>query len=117
AGLSARFATALQPGAAILVGRQRPRADGGYRSLDRANAGSVRRTALHSGGTVMKQRPTSQPEAMAERTGQSEPASALITPSDVLRQACAWCGAILPAPLLRLDAIPGQEHLRRAVSV
>jgi predicted ATPase with chaperone activity len=27
------------------------------------------------------------------------------------------CGAILPAPLSRLDAIPGQEHLRRAVTV
>jgi hypothetical protein len=32
-------------------------------------------------------------------------------------QACACCGAILPAPLSRLDAIPGQEHLRRAVTV
>jgi len=35
----------------------------------------------------------------------------------VLQQACACCGAILPAPLSRLDAIPGQEHLRRAVTV
>jgi hypothetical protein len=65
----------------------------------------------------MKKRPTSQGAAMAERTGQSEPSSALITPPDVLRQACACCGAILPAQLLRLDAIPGQEHLRRAVTV
>ena len=40
-----------------------------------------------------------------------------MTPSDVLTQACACCGAILPAPLSRLDAIPGQEHLRRAVTV
>src|SRR4051794_40172157 len=66
---------------------------------------------------MVKQRPTSQPEAMAARTGQSEPASARITPSDVLTQACACCGAILLAPLSRLDAIPGQEHLRRAVTV
>jgi hypothetical protein len=29
----------------------------------------------------------------------------------------ACCGAILPAPLSRLDAIPGQEHLRRAITV
>jgi predicted ATPase with chaperone activity len=65
----------------------------------------------------MKKRPTSQPEAMSERTGQSEPASALVTPPDVLSQACACCGAILPSPLNRLDAIPGQEHLRRAVTV
>ena len=65
----------------------------------------------------MKKRPTSQPAAMSERTGQSEPASALIIPPDVLSQACACCGAILPASLSRLDAIPGQEHLRRAVTV
>jgi hypothetical protein len=65
----------------------------------------------------MKKRNTRQPAATPERTGQSEPASALITPSDVLSQACACCGAILPAPISRLDAISGQEHLRRAVSV
>ena len=65
----------------------------------------------------MKKRPTSQGAAMSERTGQSEPSSVPITPPDVLRQACACCGAILPAPLLRLDAIPGQEHLRRAITV
>jgi predicted ATPase with chaperone activity len=35
----------------------------------------------------------------------------------VLTQSCACCGAILPKPLNRLDAIPGQGHLRRAVSV
>jgi predicted ATPase with chaperone activity len=44
-------------------------------------------------------------------------ASVPLTPSDVLTQACACCGAILPAPITRLDAIPGQEHLRRAVTV
>ena len=65
----------------------------------------------------MKKRHTSQGAAAPERTGQSEPASAPLTPSDVLRQACACCGAILPAPLSRLDAIPGQEHLRRAITV
>lgn len=65
----------------------------------------------------MKKRPSSQPAATPESAGQSEPASAPVTPSDVLMQACACCGAILPAPLSRLDAIPGQEHLRRAVSV
>jgi hypothetical protein len=41
----------------------------------------------------------------------------LVTLSDVLTQSCACCGAILPSPLSRLDAIPSQEHLRRAVSV
>ena len=65
----------------------------------------------------MKKRPTTQGAAMSERTGQSAPASAFITPSDVLRPACACCGAILPAPRLRLDAIPAQEHLCRAVTV
>jgi hypothetical protein len=33
------------------------------------------------------------------------------------RQEAARLAAILPAPLSRLDAIPGQEHLRRAVTV
>ena len=65
----------------------------------------------------MTKRSTSRPGAKPERTGQSEPALAPVTPSDVLTQACACCGAILPAPLSRLDTIPGQEHLRRAVTV
>ena len=65
----------------------------------------------------MKKRHTQQPVATPDSIGQSEPASAPLTPSDVLTQACAYCGAVLPAPLSRLDAIPGQEHLRRAVTV
>ena len=65
----------------------------------------------------MKKRNTRQPAATPERADQSEPASAPVTPSDVLSQACACCGAILPSPLSRLDDIPGQEHLRRAVTV
>jgi len=65
----------------------------------------------------MKKRNIRQPVATPERIGQSEPVSAPMTPSDVLTQACACCGAILPAPLSRLDAIPSQEHLRRAVTV
>src|SRR4051812_36824934 len=77
----------------------------------------MRRPAMQSGGTLMKKRNTSQGAATPERTGQSEPASAPVTSPDVLMQSCACCGAILPAPLSRLDAIPGQEHLRRAVVV
>jgi predicted ATPase with chaperone activity len=65
----------------------------------------------------MKKRHTSQAAATPERTGQSEPVSAPLTPPDVLQQAHACCGAILPAPLSRLDAIPGQEHLQRAVTI
>jgi predicted ATPase with chaperone activity len=65
----------------------------------------------------MKKRHTQQPAATPDSIRQSEPASEPLTPSDVLTQACACCGAILPAPLSRLDAIPAQEHLRRAVSV
>jgi predicted ATPase with chaperone activity len=65
----------------------------------------------------MKKRNTPQPTATPDTTHLPDPASAQVTPSDVLTQACACCGAILPAPLSRLDAIPGQEHLRRAATV
>ena len=65
----------------------------------------------------MKKQLSAQGAATSERTGHSDPISTPLTPSDVLQQACACCGAILPAPLSRLDAIPGQEHLRRAVTV
>jgi predicted ATPase with chaperone activity len=65
----------------------------------------------------MKKRNTPQPAATPDTTEHPDPGAVPVTPSDVLTQACACCGAILPAPLLRLDAIPGQEHLRRAVTV
>jgi hypothetical protein len=60
----------------------------------------------------MKKRHTPQPAS-----GTPDLAALPVTPPDVLSQACACCGAILPLPLNRLDAIPGQEHLRRAVTV
>jgi predicted ATPase with chaperone activity len=61
----------------------------------------------------MKKRHTPQPAASTP-----DLAALPVTPPDVLSQACACCGAILPAPpFLRLDAIPAQEHLRRAVTV
>jgi predicted ATPase with chaperone activity len=65
----------------------------------------------------MKKRNPRQPAATPDTTDHPDPGTAPVTPSDVLTQACACCGAILPAPLSRLDAIPGQEHLRRAVTV
>jgi predicted ATPase with chaperone activity len=40
-----------------------------------------------------------------------------ITPPQISEQCCRECGALLPQPLNRLEAIPGQEHLRRAVTV
>ncbi len=40
-----------------------------------------------------------------------------ITPGTISDHACPTCGAILPAPIGRLDDIPGQAHLRRAVTV
>ncbi len=40
-----------------------------------------------------------------------------ITPATIGEQSCPACGAILPAPIGRLDDIPGQAHLRRAVTV
>jgi hypothetical protein len=86
-------------------------------SLDRADAGSVRRSATQSGGTAMKKRHILHPAALPTPTGISNLDAAPLTPPDVLSQACACCGAILPSPLNRLDAISGQEHLRRAVTV
>src|SRR5262249_12532171 len=65
----------------------------------------------------MKKRHTLQRTETPATTEQVAPASTPITPAETLRQTCACCGAILPLPLSRLDAIPGQEHLRRAVTV
>jgi predicted ATPase with chaperone activity len=40
-----------------------------------------------------------------------------ITSATISEHSCPACGAILPAPIGRLDDIPGQAHLRRAVTV
>ena len=65
----------------------------------------------------MKKRTTRQLHALPDAAGVPDPGAAPVSPHDVLTQSCACCSAILPAPLSRLDAIPGQEHLRRAVTV
>ena len=65
----------------------------------------------------MKKRTTRKPSTTPDSADRPNPGTAPVTPFDVLTQACACCGAILPVPLLRLDAIPGQEKMRRAVSV
>ena len=65
----------------------------------------------------MKKRNTPQPAATPDTSDLPDPGAAPVTPSDVLPQACACCDTIVPAPLSRLDAIPGQEHLRRAITV
>src|SRR5687767_15292822 len=56
AGLFARHTTALQPGAAVLVGWQPARADRGYRSVNRADADSMRRTAMQIGRASCRER-------------------------------------------------------------
>ncbi len=40
-----------------------------------------------------------------------------ITPASISEQSCPTCGAILPPPIGRFGDIPGQAHLRRAVTV
>ncbi|HJZ50529.1 MAG TPA: hypothetical protein VKE41_25330 [Roseiflexaceae bacterium] len=65
----------------------------------------------------MKKRHTPQRTETPATTDQPASPSTPITPAEALRQTCPCCGAILPLPLSRLDAIPGQEHLRRAVTV
>jgi predicted ATPase with chaperone activity len=56
-------------------------------------------------------------EALPEAANVPEPALVPVTPDDLIRASCPQCGALLPRMLSRLDAIPGQEHLRRAVTV
>ena len=56
-------------------------------------------------------------EAVPEAANVSEPAPVPVTPDDLISASCPQCGALLPRMLSRLDAIPGQEHLRRAVTV
>jgi predicted ATPase with chaperone activity len=40
-----------------------------------------------------------------------------LTLADLEAQCCPQCGALLPTPISRLDQIPDQAHLRRAVTV
>jgi hypothetical protein len=53
----------------------------------------------------MKKRHTSQPVATPDTTDLPDPGAAPVTPPDVVRQACACCGAILPIPLLGMFQI------------
>jgi predicted ATPase with chaperone activity len=65
----------------------------------------------------MKRRRKPLPPAVPEATNVPEPAPVPVTPDDLISASCPQCGALLPRMLSRLDAIPGQEHLRRAVTV
>jgi predicted ATPase with chaperone activity len=56
-------------------------------------------------------------EAVPEAANVPEPTPLPVTPNDLISASCPQCGALLPRMLSRLDAIPGQEHLRRAVTV
>jgi predicted ATPase with chaperone activity len=56
-------------------------------------------------------------EAVPEAPNIPEPAPMPVMPDDLISASCPQCGALLPRMLSRLDAIPGQEHLRRAVTV
>jgi len=53
---------------------------------------------------------------MTRRQRRQSPA-APITPATLGQHACPTCGALLPTPISRLDQIPDQVHLRRAVTV
>jgi predicted ATPase with chaperone activity len=56
-------------------------------------------------------------EAVPEVANVPEPTPVPVTPDDLISASCPQCGALLPRMLSRLDAIPAQEHLRRAVTV
>jgi predicted ATPase with chaperone activity len=53
---------------------------------------------------------------MSKRRTRQSPV-ALITPATLDQHVCPTCGALLPTPISRLDQIPDQAHLRRAVTV
>jgi predicted ATPase with chaperone activity len=65
----------------------------------------------------MTKRRKPKKEAVLGAANISEPAPVPVTPDDLISASCPQCGALLPRMLSRLDAIPGQEHLRRAVTV
>jgi predicted ATPase with chaperone activity len=65
----------------------------------------------------MTKRRKPKSEAVPDTTSAPEPAPVPVTPDDLISASCPQCGALLPRMLSRLDAIPGQEHLRRAVTV
>jgi predicted ATPase with chaperone activity len=65
----------------------------------------------------MTKRRKPKSEAVPDTTSVPEPAPVPVTPDDLVSASCPQCGALLPRMLSRLDAIPGQEHLRRAVTV
>jgi hypothetical protein len=64
----------------------------------------------------MKKRHTreqAEPPVTAEH---AEQVAAPITLTQIREHCCPQCGALLPLTLSRLEAIRGQEHLRRVVS-
>jgi predicted ATPase with chaperone activity len=65
----------------------------------------------------MTKRRKPKQEAVPEAANVPELAPVPVTPDDLVSASCPQCGALLPRMLSRLDAIPGQEHLRRAVTV
>jgi predicted ATPase with chaperone activity len=65
----------------------------------------------------MKRRRKPQPPAAPDTTSVPESIQVPVTPDDLVSASCPQCGALLPRMLSRLDAIPGHEHLRRAVTV
>jgi predicted ATPase with chaperone activity len=65
----------------------------------------------------MTKRRKPKSEAVPDTANVPELAPVTITPGDLINASCPQCGALLPRMLSRLDAIPGQEHLRRAVTV
>jgi hypothetical protein len=116
-GLPARHTTDVWICTAVLVGRARPHPRREHRPVDDAHDRSMRRIATQSGGTAVKKQHTPQRAGTLAPTNPPDPTSTPITPAEALSQTCACCGAILPLPLSRLDAIAGQEQLRRAVTI
>lgn len=65
----------------------------------------------------MTKRHKPRPSQPLDAANIPDPLDLPLTAADLEPASCPQCGALLPLPLQRLDAIPGQTHLRRAVTV
>jgi hypothetical protein len=65
----------------------------------------------------MKKRHRGQDTQTPEQISQADLTAAPIIPTQISPHRGPHCGTLLPFSLSRLDAIPGQEHLRRAVTM
>ena len=65
----------------------------------------------------MKKQHNPQASLGMDAANTPDPTTLPLTADDLVEQCCPQCGALLPQPLRRLDAIAGQAHLRSVMTV